>query len=111
MSNFSFSHSVFCPFGEPSAIVIKFEIVVCKLFQVWKSRNLLCGKGLNVTQKIRFILEMSRKHGRKKRNCFVSQTVFEGPCLNKSLSPGFLILSQTTDFRLFHTETVCRRQF
>ena len=31
-SNFSFSHSVFYPFGELSAIFIKFEIVVCKLF-------------------------------------------------------------------------------
>ena len=28
-SNFSFSHSVFYPFGELSAIFIKFEIVVC----------------------------------------------------------------------------------
>ena len=32
-SVFSFSHSVFYPFGELSAIFIKFEIVVCKLFQ------------------------------------------------------------------------------
>ena len=32
-SNFSFSHSVFYPFGKLSAIFIKFEIVVCKLFQ------------------------------------------------------------------------------
>ena len=32
-SNFSFSHSVFYPFGEISTIFIKFEIVVCKLFQ------------------------------------------------------------------------------
>ena len=32
-SNFSFSHCVFNPYGEPSAISIKFEIVVCKLFQ------------------------------------------------------------------------------
>ena len=32
-SNFSFSNSVFYPFGELSAIFIKFEIVVCKLFQ------------------------------------------------------------------------------
>ena len=32
-SNFSFSHSVFYPFGELSAIFVKFEIVVCKLFQ------------------------------------------------------------------------------
>ena len=32
-SNFSFSHRVFYLFGELSAIFIKFEIVVCKLFQ------------------------------------------------------------------------------
>ena len=32
-SNFSFSHCVFYPLGELSAIFIKFEIVVCKLFQ------------------------------------------------------------------------------
>ena len=35
-SNFSFSHSVFYPFGKLSAIFIKFEIVVCKLFQSLK---------------------------------------------------------------------------
>ena len=33
-SNFSFSHSVFYQFGELSAIFIKFEIVVCKLFEI-----------------------------------------------------------------------------
>ena len=32
-SNFSFSHSLFYPFQEFSAIFIKFKIVVCKLFQ------------------------------------------------------------------------------
>ena len=32
-SNFSFSHSVFYPFGELSAILIKFDIVVCKLIE------------------------------------------------------------------------------
>ena len=32
MSNLSFSKCVFDPFGELSAIFIKFEIVVCKLF-------------------------------------------------------------------------------
>ena len=32
-NNFSFSHSVFYPFGELSAIFIKIEIVVWKLFQ------------------------------------------------------------------------------
>ena len=34
MNNSSFSHSVFYPFGKHSAIFIKFEIVVCKLFQI-----------------------------------------------------------------------------
>ena len=33
MSNFSFSHNVFYPFGEIFPIFIKFEIAVCKLFQ------------------------------------------------------------------------------
>ena len=33
MSNFSFDDSVFYLFGELSAIFIKFEIVVCKLFE------------------------------------------------------------------------------
>ena len=33
MSNFSFSPNVFYPFGNLSAIFIKFETVVCKLFQ------------------------------------------------------------------------------
>ena len=32
-SKFSFSHSVFYPFGEPFAIFIKVEIVVCNFFQ------------------------------------------------------------------------------
>ena len=32
-SNFSFSHSVFYPSGELSAIFVKFKIVVCKFFQ------------------------------------------------------------------------------
>ena len=32
-SNFSFSHSVFYPFGELCAIFVKLKIVVCKLFQ------------------------------------------------------------------------------
>ena len=31
--NFSFSHCVFYLFEEPSSISIKFEIVICKLFQ------------------------------------------------------------------------------
>ena len=32
-SNFSFSNSVFYPFGELPAIFIRFEIITCKLFQ------------------------------------------------------------------------------
>ena len=36
-SNFSFSHSVFSPFGELSVIFIVFEIVSCKLFEFGKS--------------------------------------------------------------------------
>ena len=35
-SNFSFSYSVFFPLGQLSAIFVKFEIVVCKLFQFGK---------------------------------------------------------------------------
>ena len=46
-SNFSFSHSVFYPFGELSAISIEFKIVVCKLFQIGRVSNLSFGKGLN----------------------------------------------------------------
>ena len=45
-SNFSVSHSVFYPFGEPSAIFIKFKIVVCKLFQSEKGSKLSFGKHL-----------------------------------------------------------------
>ena len=33
MSNFYFSHSVFYPCGELSAIFINLDIVICKLFQ------------------------------------------------------------------------------
>ena len=46
-SNFSFSNSVFYPFGKLFAIFIKFEIVVCKLFQYGSASNLSFGKGLN----------------------------------------------------------------
>ena len=38
-SNFSFSHSVFYPFGELSVVFIKFEIVVSRLFKFKKSLN------------------------------------------------------------------------
>ena len=37
VSNFSFFYSIFYLLGEFYAIFIKFEIVICKLFQFWKS--------------------------------------------------------------------------
>ena len=42
-SNFSFSHSIFYLLGELSAILIKFRIVICKLFG--RVENLSFGKG------------------------------------------------------------------
>ena len=53
-SIFSFSHSVFYPFEELSAIFIKFEIVVCKLFQFERVLNLSFGKGLNAFRSLRY---------------------------------------------------------
>ena len=47
-SNFSISHSVFYLLGEYSAIFIKFEIVVCKLFLFGRVLHLSFGKGLRV---------------------------------------------------------------
>ena len=45
-SNFSFSYRVFYPFGELSSIFIKIKIVLCKLFQFGRVKNLSLGKGL-----------------------------------------------------------------
>ena len=45
-SNFSFSRSIFYPFGHLSTIFIKFKIVVCKLFQFGRVKKLSFGKGL-----------------------------------------------------------------
>ena len=49
-SNFSFSPSVFYPFGELSTIFIKSEIVIHKLFQFERVNNLLFGKGSILSQ-------------------------------------------------------------
>ena len=49
MSNFSFSHNVFYLFGELSGIIVKFRIVVFKLFQFGRVQNLSFGKGLKCT--------------------------------------------------------------
>ena len=46
MSNFSFSHGIFYPFEELSAIFIIFEIIIWKLFQFGRVYNLSFGKGL-----------------------------------------------------------------
>ena len=46
-SNFSFSHSVFYPFLELFAILIKLTIVVCKFLPFGAVWNLSFGKGLN----------------------------------------------------------------
>ena len=51
-SNFSFSHSVFFLFRKLSAIFIKFEIVVCKLFEFGRVVNLSFEKGLKVALQI-----------------------------------------------------------
>ena len=45
-SNFSFSHSIFYPFGKLSSISIKFKIGVCKLSLIGRLQNLSFGKGL-----------------------------------------------------------------
>ena len=47
-SSFSFSHIVYYTFGKLSAIFIKFEIIVCNLFQFERVWNVL-RKGLNGT--------------------------------------------------------------
>ena len=47
-SNFSFSHSVLYLFRELSIIFIKFEIVICNLFQFRRVYNLSFWKGLIV---------------------------------------------------------------
>ena len=45
ISNFSFSHSVFNLFTELYAISIKFQIVLCKLFNLWESKICRLRKG------------------------------------------------------------------
>ena len=46
-SNFPFFHNVFYSLEELSAIFIKFEIAVCKLFQFETVKNLSFGRELN----------------------------------------------------------------
>ena len=60
-SNFSFSHSVFYLFGELSAIFIKFDIVVCNLFQFGRVLYLSFGNRLRLLQMNRTNLYLSLK--------------------------------------------------
>ena len=50
----------FYPFGELSATFIKFEIVVCKLFQFGTVKNLSFGKGLKDCE-LHFVFETAGK--------------------------------------------------
>ena len=79
-SNFSFSHSVFYLFGELSTIFIKLKIVVCKLFQFGRLKNLSFVKGISQ----RLVLLKDKKH-----------------LIYPHTPEGCLTLSQTTNFRLF----------
>ena len=47
-SNFSFSHSVFYPFIEPSAIHIKLKFVVCKLFPLGRVKKIVVWERVNL---------------------------------------------------------------
>ena len=47
LNNFSFSHSVFYPFGELSAIFIKLRMVICKTLSFWKSPKLVVWDKVN----------------------------------------------------------------
>ena len=77
-NNFSFSHTVFYPFGLLSAIFVKFEIVVCKLFQFGRVKNLSSGNGLTF-----HLLLLNHK----RLSIFTSQYllchVFLCPCMNR----------------------------
>ena len=73
-SNFSFSHSVFYPFGELFAIFISFKIVICKLQSVEESKICLRIHCLILSRnKLLFlpvcIKKIFRKHSGKRRNC------------------------------------------
>ena len=57
-SNFSFSHSVFYPFEEFSAIFIQFEIVVCKHTQLERIHNFVVWERVNFEHSITHPLNM-----------------------------------------------------
>ena len=122
-SNFSFSHSVFYTFWELSDIFIKFKIVVCKLFQFRRARNLSFGKRLTLSKTINVrlfqterlcrrqfqiwwawmrALQAGRKHCGKRRNFSFSHSVFKRRALQPRKKQGL--------FGKGLNESVCRRQ-
>ena len=79
-SNFSFSPSAFYVFGEPSVIFNKFEIVVCKLFWVWKNLNCV-QKLLNNVYQIKSIELLSFMQSTVEHKKFHKQ----GPRMTKNI--------------------------
>ena len=59
-SNFSFSRGVFYLLGEVCAIFNKYEIVVCKLFQFWKSLKFVVWERVNYVRLLRTIWEKEK---------------------------------------------------
>ena len=47
-NNFSFSHSVFHPFEELSAIYLRFQIVICKLFRFGRVKKFAVWERVNI---------------------------------------------------------------
>ena len=74
MSNFSFSRSVFYPYGELSSIFIEFKIVVCNLLQFGRVQNLSFGKVLTLYNTIPTFNDPEKesfwKHCGKRRKCW-----------------------------------------
>ena len=80
-NNVSFSHSVFHPFGNLSAIFVKFKIVICKLFQfgrdVWERvfkeylSYLQCLTHYHTLSRVlKTIIENIVRNGENACNCF-----------------------------------------
>ena len=63
MSNLSFSHSVFYPFEELSAIFINFKIVNYRLYQIGMVQNWSLGKVLSLYM-LWNVIERSFNHKR-----------------------------------------------
>ena len=89
-SNFSFSHSVFYPFGKFSAIFIKFEIVICKL-PVWKSLKFVVWERVNSSPNDKIMdlstskhLQIANKYGSNGRFRYIKNRKLSGSILSFS---------------------------